>query len=52
MEARTDPVGILISYSHIDERLLKKLEKHLIPLKRQGLLTFSHSYRYQKGYHR
>lgn len=39
MEYRTGSLEIFISYSHMDERLLKKLEKHLIPLKRQDLIT-------------
>jgi O-acetyl-ADP-ribose deacetylase (regulator of RNase III) len=37
-----DPVPVFISYSHDDERLRKKLGKHLSPLVRQGLISIWH----------
>ena len=35
-------IEVFISYSHADEALLKRLETHLMVLKRAGLITVWH----------
>jgi hypothetical protein len=39
MTAHVEPAILFLSYAHEDESLLKELEKHLVPLKRQGLIS-------------
>jgi len=38
MNSNKKPLKLFISYSHIDENYLKNLEKHLITLKRRGII--------------
>jgi hypothetical protein len=40
--AASQPVSVFISYAHADERLRKKLGKHLSVLERQGLISTWH----------
>ncbi len=42
LPADSNRIEIFISYSHDDEALLKNLEKHLVGLKRAGLITVWH----------
>src|SRR5262245_19852962 len=42
MPTDSNPIEIFISYSHKDEVLRKRLETHLIGLKRAGLITVRH----------
>lgn len=42
MVAAPTPVEIFCSYAHEDEAWLRKLEKHLSLLKRQGLISLWH----------
>src|SRR5258708_14357410 len=42
---------LFISYSHKDERLLKKLEAHLSSLKRMGIIEPWHDRRIGRGKH-
>ena len=43
------PIELFISYSREDERLFQKLEKHLVPLERHGLISVWHDRRIEAG---
>jgi tetratricopeptide (TPR) repeat protein len=40
---RLTPINVFISYSHVDELLLRQLETHLALLRQQGLITTWHN---------
>src|SRR5947209_19941830 len=42
MATQPTPVEVFCSYAHEDEVWLRKLETHLSPLKRQGLISLWH----------
>jgi len=42
VEDRNSPIGLFYSYSHKDERLRDKLDKHLAPLRREGIIELWH----------
>ncbi len=44
-----DPLKVFYSYSHKDENLRDKLEKHLALLKRQGVISGWHDRRISAG---
>ena len=47
--AETNMVNVFISYSHADETLRQELDKHLMALKRQGLIDVWHDRRITAG---
>src|SRR5215207_6386821 len=47
----SNPPEVFISYSHEDEALLKRLERHLNGLKRAGLITLWHGRKIFPGEH-
>ena len=42
-------IQIFIAYSHADEALRQELDKHLVSLKRQGLIEVWHDRRIEAG---
>ena len=49
LEYSTEPVSIFYSYSHEDERLRDKLDKHLMGLQNQGIIRGWHDRRIEAG---
>lgn len=39
MTTSANPINVFLSYAHEDERLMRRLESHLSPLKREGLIS-------------